>query len=266
MNISRESEVNLINILIDQDVISGKDLIDIKKKSTEGQKSQLDAIFELKLTDEDKILDLLVKEQSLEVVDLSILPVADEVKSVLPSNYINMNFIAPFKIENKVLHIAIPDSSKLSLMRNLKTITKMDIELHAAKISHISEFIDKLLKESETTIVINEKDEIGIIEILGVDQEKINYAIDRIKNLVFEPVIDEVYNVKVIKILDFGAVVEFVPGKEALLHVSEIAWERVNNVTDYLNIGDQIEIKYLGIDPRTKKSKISRKVLLEKKS
>ena len=152
MNISRESEVNLINILIDQDVISGKDLIDIKKKSTEGQKSQLDAIFELKLTDEDKILDLLVKEQSLEVVDLSILPVADEVKSVLPSNYINMNFIAPFKIENKVLHIAIPDSSKLSLMRNLKTITKMDIELHAAKISHISEFIDKLLKEGETTI------------------------------------------------------------------------------------------------------------------
>ena len=126
--------------------------------------------------------------------------------------------------------------------------------------------IQELQKDTETTIVINEKDEIGVIEILGVDQEKINYAIDRIKNLVFEPVIDEVYNVKVIKILDFGAVVEFVPGKEALLHVSEIAWERVNNVTDYLNIGDQIEIKYLGIDPRTKKSKISRKVLLEKKS
>ena len=56
------------------------------------------------------------------------------------------------------------------------------------------------------------------------------------------------------------------PVKDALLQVSEIAWERVNNVTDYLNIGDQIEIKYLGIDPRTKKSKISRKVLLEKKS
>jgi len=126
--------------------------------------------------------------------------------------------------------------------------------------------IQELQKDTETTIVINEKDEIGVIEILGVDQEKINYAIDRIKNLVFEPVINEVYNVKVIKILDFGAVVEFVPGKEALLHVSEIALERVNNVTDYLNIGDQIEIKYMGIDPRTKKSKISRKVLLEKKS
>ena len=152
MNISRESEINLINILIDQDVISGKDLINIKKVSTEGQKSQLDAVFELKLTDEDKILDLLVKEQSLDIVDLSSMQVADEVKSVLPSNYINMNFIAPFKVENKVLHIAIPDSSKLSLMRNLKTITKMEIELHAAKISQISDFIDKLLAEGETTI------------------------------------------------------------------------------------------------------------------
>ena len=152
MNISRESEINLINILIDQDVISGKDLINIKKISTEGQKSQLDAVFELKLTDEDKILDLLVKEQSLDIVDLSSMQVADEVKSVLPSNYINMNFIAPFKVENKVLHIAIPDSSKLSLMRNLKTITKMEIELHAAKISQISDFIDKLLAEGETTI------------------------------------------------------------------------------------------------------------------
>ena len=152
INISRESEINLINILIDQDIISGKDLINIKKVSTEGQKSQLDAVFELNLTDENKILDLLVKEQSLEVVDLTSLTVTEEIKSVLPSNYINMNFIAPFKVEGKVLHIAIPDSSKLSLMRNLKTITKMDIELHAAKISEISDFIKKLHADGETTM------------------------------------------------------------------------------------------------------------------
>ena len=152
INISRESEINLINILIDQDIISGKDLINIKKVSTEGQKSQLDAVFELNLTDENKILDLLVKEQSLEVVDLSAHTVTEEIKSVLPSNYINMNFIAPFKVEGKILHIAIPDSSKLSLMRNLKTITKMDIELHAAKISEISEFIKKLHADGETTM------------------------------------------------------------------------------------------------------------------
>jgi len=125
--------------------------------------------------------------------------------------------------------------------------------------------IQELQKESETTIVINERDEVGIIEILGVDQEKIDNAIEKIRNLIFEPVIDEVYKVNVVKILDFGAVVEFVPGKEALLHVSEIAWERVEKVTDYINLGDQIEVKYLGIDKRTKKQKISRKVLLEKK-
>ena len=152
INISRESEINLINILIDQDIISGKDLVNIKKVSTETKKTQLDAVFELKLTDEEKILDLLVKEQSLATVDLSSMPVTDEIKSVLPSNYVNMNFIAPFKVEGNTLHIAISDSSKLSLMRNLKTITKKDIELHAAKITHISDFIDKILKEGETTL------------------------------------------------------------------------------------------------------------------
>tara|TARA_B100001996_G_scaffold131124_1_gene99684 strand:- start:1670 stop:3442 length:1773 start_codon:yes stop_codon:yes gene_type:complete len=154
LKISRESEINLINLLIDQDIISGKDLANIKKASSEGEKSQIDAVFELNLTDEETILNLLVKEQSLAVADLTNVEVSDEIKSVLPSNYINMNFIAPFKIEGNVLHIAISDSSKLSLMRNLKTITKKDIELHAAKVSQISDFIEKLLKEggSETTI------------------------------------------------------------------------------------------------------------------
>ncbi len=152
INISRESEINLINILIDQDIISGKDLAEIKKVSSDGNKSQLDAVFELNLTDEQKILDLLVQDQSLDVVDLKTVQITDELKTVLPSNYINMNFIAPFKIEGKVLHIAISDISKLSLMRNLRTITKMDIELHAAKVSDISYFVDQLLAGGENTI------------------------------------------------------------------------------------------------------------------
>lgn len=124
--------------------------------------------------------------------------------------------------------------------------------------------IQELQKATDTTVVINEEDEKGIVEILGVDQDKIDNAIQRVKYLVFEPVNGETYNVTVLKILDFGAVIEFVPGKEALLHVSEIAWERVEKVTDYLNIGDKIEVKYLGTDPRTRKPKISRKVLLKK--
>ena len=147
LKISRDSEVNLINILIDQDIISGADLGKIKQASQDGNKSQIDAIFELELTDESKILDLLVKEQNLDIVDLSTQLVSDEIRAVLPSNYINMNFIAPFKMEENVLHIAIPDSSKLSLMRNLKTITKKNIELHAATVSQISNFIELILSE-----------------------------------------------------------------------------------------------------------------------
>tara|TARA_B100001121_G_scaffold309986_1_gene338892 strand:+ start:304 stop:2055 length:1752 start_codon:yes stop_codon:yes gene_type:complete len=148
LKISRESEINLINVLIDHDIISGKDLPNIKKVSTEGNKSQIDAVFELKLCDENKILDVLVKEQSLDIIDLSKVEITDEIKSVLPSNYININFVAPFKVDGKSLHIAISDSSKLGLMRNLKAITKKNIELHAAKVSQISEFIQKLQNES----------------------------------------------------------------------------------------------------------------------
>tara|TARA_B100000780_G_scaffold154560_1_gene108096 strand:- start:26 stop:1777 length:1752 start_codon:yes stop_codon:yes gene_type:complete len=151
LKISRDAEINLINILIDQDVISGKDLIEIKKLSSENEKSQLESVFELKLTNEDKILDLLTKEQSLETVDLSTYEITDEIKSILPTNYININFIAPFKVETNTLHIAIPDSSKLSLMRNLKTITKKEIELHGAKVSQISDFIQKIEAGGEVT-------------------------------------------------------------------------------------------------------------------
>ncbi len=148
LKISRESEINLINVLIDHDIISGKDLANIKKVSSEKNSSQIDAVFELKLADEQKILDVLVKEQNLETVDLTKTQITNEIKSVLPSNYINVNFVAPFKVDGKTLHIAISDSSKLGLMRNLKAITKKNIELHAAKVSQISDFIEKLLSES----------------------------------------------------------------------------------------------------------------------
>ena len=124
LKISRESEISLINVLIDNDIISGKDLANIKKVSSEKNSSQIDAVFELKLADEQKILDVLVKEQNLETVDLTKIQITDEIKAVLPSNYINVNFVAPFKVDGKTLHIAISDSSKLGLMRNLKAITK----------------------------------------------------------------------------------------------------------------------------------------------
>ena len=79
--------------------------------------------------------------------------------------------------------------------------------------------IQEMQKDTDTTIVIEEEGEVGIIEILGVNQEKIDAAIEKINNITFKPVVGEIYNVKVIKVLDFGAVVEFVPGNEILLHI-----------------------------------------------
>ena len=115
LKISRESEINLVNVLIDNDIISGKDLINIKKKSSEGNKSQIEAVFDLKLTDEQKILDILVKEQNLEIIDLKKITISNDIKSVLPSNYIKVNFVAPFKVDGKTLHIAIPDLSLIHI-------------------------------------------------------------------------------------------------------------------------------------------------------
>ena len=124
--------------------------------------------------------------------------------------------------------------------------------------------IQEMQKETGTTIVIEEEDEKGIIEILGTNQEMIDSVIEKIDNITFKPENGKEYDVKVIKILEFGAVVEFRPGKEVLLHISEIAWERVENVEKHLNIGDIVRVKYMGIDPRTKKQKVSRKILLER--
>ncbi len=128
--------------------------------------------------------------------------------------------------------------------------------------------IQELQKSTGCTIVINEDPETeeGIVEILGTDQEGIDLVLSKIDSLLFKPEKGNTYKVKVIKMLDFGAVVEYLdaPGNEVLLHVSEIAWERTNNVSDVLNLGDELEVKYFGVDPRTRKEKVSRKALLEK--
>ncbi len=128
--------------------------------------------------------------------------------------------------------------------------------------------IQELQKETDTTIVINEDPvtEEGIVEILGTDQNGIDQVLAKIDSLMFKPEVGSVYEVKVIKMLDFGAVVEYVeaPGNEVLLHVSELAWERTENVSDVVNMGDVFDVKYFGIDSRTRKEKVSRKAILPK--
>ena len=128
--------------------------------------------------------------------------------------------------------------------------------------------IQELQKETGTTIVINEDPvtEEGIVEILGTDQDGIDTVIAKIDSILFKPEVGSVYEVKVIKMLDFGAVVEYLeaPGNEVLLHVSELAWERTENVSDVVNMGDVFDVKYFGVDSRTRKEKVSRKALLPK--
>jgi len=124
--------------------------------------------------------------------------------------------------------------------------------------------IQELQKATGTTIVINEVDEQGVVEILGTDPEGIKTVLAKIDALTFKPQVGEAYEVKVIKMLDFGAVVEYTaaPGNEVLLHVSELAWERTENVADVVKMGDIFEVKYLGVDPKTKKEKVSKKALV----
>ena len=122
--------------------------------------------------------------------------------------------------------------------------------------------IQDLQARTKTTIVVEEVGELGIVEILGTDADGIQEAVDAVYHVSFEPVEGEVYKVRVARLVEFGAFVEFVPGKDSLLHVSEIAWERVEKPSDVLKEGDIIEVKYLGIDPKTKKTRVSRKALL----
>ena len=128
--------------------------------------------------------------------------------------------------------------------------------------------IQELQKTTDTTIVINEDPvtEEGIVEILGTGQAGIDAVLAKIDSITFKPTVGDTYKVKVIKMLDFGAVVEYLdaPGNEVLLHVSEIAWERTENASDVLSMGEELDVKYFGIDKRTRKEKVSRKALMEK--
>jgi polyribonucleotide nucleotidyltransferase len=146
--------------------------------------------------------------------------------------------------------------------------TRIPNEFIGALIGPGGKVIQELQKETETTIVINEDPvtEEGIVEILGVGSKGIDAVMAHIDAMMFKPEVGSIYEVKVIKMLDFGAVVEYTeaPGNEVLLHVSELAWERTENVSDVVNMGDVFDVKYFGVDSRTRKEKVSRKAILPK--
>ena len=125
--------------------------------------------------------------------------------------------------------------------------------------------IQEIQKTTGTTITITEVDEKGIVDIFGQDKDSLDAALARIKGIVAVPEIGETYNGKIRSIVDFGAFVEILPGKDALLHISEIDYKRFETMEETgLKEGDMIEVKLIAKDAKTGKLKLSRKALLPK--
>jgi polyribonucleotide nucleotidyltransferase len=116
-------------------------------------------------------------------------------------------------------------------------------------------------RETGATIAIEEKDNLGIIQIFADNKEAIDKAVSRIKAIASKPEVGEVYEGKVKTIMPFGAFVEIMPGKDGLLHISEIDWQRYESMDGVLNVGDIVKVKLLEVDKQGK-LKLSRKALL----
>ena len=179
IHLDTTSEQNILNMLMDQSVISIDQMTKIKSMSKEIGKSRLETAFELNLTDEKKIIEILSKSYSLDTVDLKKYKINDKLKKIVPLDYIRSNTLVPFEIANGILKIAIPDASKLSLMKNLKTMTKMDPELYAATISDIGDFITRMsggevkLSPGQKLEQVKKKEKIVPIE---VESDVINFG------------------------------------------------------------------------------------------
>jgi polyribonucleotide nucleotidyltransferase len=145
-------------------------------------------------------------------------------------------------------------------------IVKMTIpkEFIGAVIGPGGKVIQEMQRETNSTIVIEEVGEFGIIDIVSNNKASIDAALDRIKRIVAIPEVGTVYHGKVKNITTFGAFVEILPGKDGLLHISEIEHRRLKDVESVLKVGDEIDVKLIEIDSKTGKLKLSRKVLLPK--
>lgn len=149
---------------------------------------------------------------------------------------------------------------------NVPRIVKMIIpkDMIGPVIGPGGKIIQQIQADTKATIAIEEVGDFGHIEISAPDKDAIEAAIARIRAIVAIPEVGEIYKGKVKSIVQFGAFVEIMPGKEGLLHVSEIDWKRIENPEDVLKVGDIIEVKLLEVDQRSGKLKLSRKALLPK--
>lgn len=167
------------------------------------------------------------------------------------------------------LHILEEIKKTLSVPReNLKPNAprlisfKIDKEFIGAVIGPGGKVIQEIQKITNTTIVVEEIQDSGVISIYAADEASVKEAEKWVKGIVAVPEEGTIYDGKVKSITSFGAFVEFMPGKEGLLHISEIKWERLENMDGVLEAGEEIQVKLIGTDRKSGKFRLSRKVLL----
>lgn len=124
--------------------------------------------------------------------------------------------------------------------------------------------VQDIQKESGATVIIEEKDNAGFVNIFAVDKDAMEKALRRVKGIVAIPTVGDTYEGKVKTIMPFGAFVEFMPGKDGLLHISEIKWERLETMEGVLEVGEEVKVKLVDVDKKTGKYRLSRKILLPK--
>ncbi|MBQ8463275.1 MAG: polyribonucleotide nucleotidyltransferase, partial [Prevotella sp.] len=138
-------------------------------------------------------------------------------------------------------------------------------EFIGAVIGPGGEIIQQMQEDTNTTITIDETDGVGKVQVAGPDKESIDAALAKIKAIVAIPEVGEIYDGVVRSIMPYGCFVEIMPGKDGLLHISEIDWKRLETVEEAgIKEGDHIQVKLLEIDPKTGKYKLSHRVLIEK--
>lgn len=142
--------------------------------------------------------------------------------------------------------------------------TRIPREYIGAVIGPGGKIIQEMQRETGTTIVIEEVGEFGMIDVAGPNKEAIDKALAKIRGIASTPDVGETYEGKVKTITAFGAFVEFMPGKDGLLHISEIEWRRLDSMDGVLKEGDIIQVKLVEIDEKTGKFRLSRKALLPK--
>src|SRR5436190_5123177 len=124
--------------------------------------------------------------------------------------------------------------------------------------------IQEMQRETGTTINIEEVNKMGEVSVFGSNKEGVQKAEAWIKGIVAVPVVGDVYEATVKSIMPFGAFVEFLPGKQGLVHISEVSWKRLETLDGILREGDKVKVKLIGTDPKSGKFKLSRKALLPK--